>query len=454
MTYFVLVPGALHCAAHFDKVKPILERNSENHVVIVDLPGIDVQVHSISSHVSAVVCAVAEAKKPVVLIGHSTAGRIITIVAEQCSACIDKLIFVAAETLPGALSFTMDPQPSWAIEDLFHVDDKGIMAVANGKVKRVGDLFCSGSSESDRRWAMELLRPSFVHSDEEFHHVVLDNYYHVAKAYVKCTLDLFMQPSHQDHMYARLGDGSFKFDLNCDHCPFVSCPLRLGAVMQEIADMSSVQFRPIRQLCEGAWQASAEEPALDIEILALGVRKRPHGEREGSGDAGHALAYRISKSRRDSTLAKVLKFPRGVTVGAPVFYWYDSYVDDPAQYTNAKLNVPERGHELSLDEAGVTRSLCAEGSVASFECSRVACSWKCIVTKVPGQIWARAGRLAVMWGLDGREWNGSFASKDGGVVEHLGKYTRGSVEAFWEDVPRSATDLLRACQSEATGGES
>lgn len=202
-----------------------------------------------------------------------------------------------------------------------------------------------------------------------------------------------------------------------------------------------------------------EDSAVDIEILAptapaRGARKRPHVEQEGVGDVGDALAYRISKSRRDSTLAKLLKFPRGVVVGAPVAYWYDSYVDDPAQYTNARLNVPERGHELSLDEAGISRSLCAEGVVTSCECSRIACSWQFVVTKIPGEAWARADSHETIWGLDGREWNGSFAARDGGFVEHLGKYTKGSAEAFWEDVPRKAAELLAALRDEAAGGAS
>ena len=48
-------------------------------------------------------------------------------------------------------------------------------------------------------------------------------------------------------------------------------------------------------------------------------------------------------------------------------------------YTNSSLNVPERGHELPLDVAGISRSLLAEGRVCTLDCSRVSCAWTSVV---------------------------------------------------------------------------
>eukprot|EP00933_Yihiella_yeosuensis_P025058 TRINITY_DN19428_c0_g1_i1.p1 TRINITY_DN19428_c0_g1~~TRINITY_DN19428_c0_g1_i1.p1 ORF type:complete len:348 (+),score=69.26 TRINITY_DN19428_c0_g1_i1:137-1045(+) len=297
-------------------------------------------------------------------------------------------------------------------------------------------------------------------------------------------------------MFSRLKDGALKLELESGHGAFISCPEKLASMMLAVSEMQSLQFRPLCQLCEVEWQEQEEKDELGVHIEILGAEQTHNQEeiasnaassqvtnlssnQEGTGEnqlhqsrsaqepapkrqhvpekppsamRSLQVAYRISKSRRDSTMVKVLNFPSGVVVGAPAFYWYESFVDDPAQYTNSSLNVPERGHEESLDVAGISRNLCAEGSVTALDCSRVAFSWDVVVTKVPGQAWEVAECLRqAVWGIDGREWNGSFASSAPGVYfENLTKYTKGTVDAFWEDVPKKATNLLAAVKAEST----
>mmetsp|Transcript_98248 Transcript_98248/g.311677 ORF Transcript_98248/g.311677 Transcript_98248/m.311677 type:complete len:476 (-) Transcript_98248:50-1477(-) len=474
MVFFLLVPGALHGSGHFERLAALLRSDGRHEAAAVELPGL-VEDHSdpllatFNAHVAAILSAVDSASSPVVLFGHSTAGCLITAAAEQRSEKIQKLIFLAAETLPGAFSFALDPLAEWAVEGIFAFKSEGkLMAVADGKAERAGEILFSDASDAEREEAVRLLRPSPMVSEEAVANLSLDRYWNIPKAYIKCTQDRAMLPEHQDTMHSRLREGSLRFELASGHGPFVSCPEKLAGLLLEIADMPAVRFRPMRQLCEAAWE-ERDGQGIRLEVLgpaaAPGTQapkvvqapeaeqaaaeapppKRPHVPPPAA--AGGVVAYRISKSRRDSTLAKVLKFPSGVAVGAPVFYWYESFVDDPAQYTNSRLNVPERGHEASLDVAGVSRSLCAEGVVTWVECSRVACSWRRAVTKVPGEAWAKADDTSQVWGIDGREWNGSYTSSEtGSFVENLAKYAKGSADAFWEDVPRKATALLESIE--------
>jgi len=473
MTSFVLVPGALHCPAHFGKLVGPLEYGDQNEAIVVELPAPAADSEAtFKMHLAVVLAAVDSATKPVVLVGHCTAGRLITAVAAAHHAsCIRRLVFLAAETWPGAMAFALEPPAAWRGQGLVRVETGGaVVTVAPGKEDRMAEILFSDAAEVDQAAAAKLLRPSPVYFGESFEQLTLEKYWRLPKAYIKCLRDMALPLGHQDAMFERLGEGALRFELDSGHGPFLSCPELLAATMLQIASLPASAF-VFRQLCEASWVEtpavenpddiglklleSAEPGSTAPEVVVVEepevageVRppKRPYVAPQ-VGSAEKTVAYRISKSRRDSTLAKVLKFPAGVHLGAPVEYWYDSFVDDPAQYTNSRLNVPERGHEQPLDVDGVSRSLCALGVVASLECSRVAFTWLRVVTKVPGEPWTRAEGLGQVWGIDGREWNGSFAvGETGEFVEHLSTYTKGDAEAFWEDVPKKAKDLLKAME--------
>jgi pimeloyl-ACP methyl ester carboxylesterase len=100
MSTYVLVHGAWMGAWAWDDVAASLRARGEG-VVAVELPahGADatpIAEATLDAYVAAVARAVDAAQAPVVLVGHSLGGMVITQVAEQRPSQIAKLVYVAA----------------------------------------------------------------------------------------------------------------------------------------------------------------------------------------------------------------------------------------------------------------------------------------------------------------------------------------------------------------------
>src|SRR4028119_2195925 len=108
MSTFVLIHGAFHGAWCWDKVTPQLEQGG-HEVVALDLPGhgedqtraIEV---TLESYADRVVEALDAQPEPVVLVGHSLSGTVISQVAERRPEKIDKLGYLCAPLLPNGKS--------------------------------------------------------------------------------------------------------------------------------------------------------------------------------------------------------------------------------------------------------------------------------------------------------------------------------------------------------------
>ena len=98
--HFVLVHGAWHGAWCWEKVLPLI--NAAGHAVdTIDLPGLGEDKTAIAdvtldSYVSAVTDLIETIGKPVVLVGHSMGGMVITQVAEKIADKVDTLIYLTA----------------------------------------------------------------------------------------------------------------------------------------------------------------------------------------------------------------------------------------------------------------------------------------------------------------------------------------------------------------------
>ena len=97
---FVLIHGAWHGAGCWEKVVPLL-KEAGHQVHTIDLPGVGEDQTPISevtldAYVSAVSELISTISKPLVLVGHSMGGMIITQVAELVPEKIDTLIYLTA----------------------------------------------------------------------------------------------------------------------------------------------------------------------------------------------------------------------------------------------------------------------------------------------------------------------------------------------------------------------
>lgn len=230
----------MHCGKHFDKLRPFLEAGG-NEVIAPDLPGLgedkaDPRQVTLEMHVAAIVAAAeGAANKPVVLVGHSLAGISISAAAEAQPEAIKRLVFLSAETRPGAPwgETATNPGPEWLSEGLMAFPD-GMMAAAEGKEEALAAVFYSGAPPEDIKALAKLLRPQPAYSEEGL--TLTDaKFGSVPKVYVKTLQDLVNLPVHQDTWHGRLGDGVPKFELDCGHGSFVSNPEQLADVLKQVA---------------------------------------------------------------------------------------------------------------------------------------------------------------------------------------------------------------------------
>ncbi|MEM9393220.1 MAG: alpha/beta fold hydrolase [Pseudomonadota bacterium] len=97
---YVLVHGAFQDASGWAQVADALR--SEGHTVTaIDLPGRDAegaaaQAITLQDHIDATVAAVGAADEPVILVGHSFGGMIISGAAEAAPDRIERLVYLAA----------------------------------------------------------------------------------------------------------------------------------------------------------------------------------------------------------------------------------------------------------------------------------------------------------------------------------------------------------------------
>ena len=103
MSTFVLVHGACHGGWCWYKIVPLLERQGHT-VVASDLPShgrdkIPPSEVSLKTYVDSVCKTIDSQREPVVLVGHSMGGGIITQVAEYRADKIQTLVYVTAVLL-------------------------------------------------------------------------------------------------------------------------------------------------------------------------------------------------------------------------------------------------------------------------------------------------------------------------------------------------------------------
>lgn len=230
MSNFVLIHGAQHGAWCWYKVAPLL-RQQGHKVICPDLPShgrdrtpaseITLQIYV--DHICALLDAAAE---PVILVGHSMAGAVITQAAEQRPDRVIKLIYLAAFLL-------QDGQSCLDVAGA----DKGALFLPNvalSRNKRIANLreeclrtvLYADCSEEDVELARMLLTPQACAPLATPVRTTRQNYERVPRTYVECTLDKVISVATQRAMCSKLPCGSV-FPMQTSHSPFFSSPREL-----------------------------------------------------------------------------------------------------------------------------------------------------------------------------------------------------------------------------------
>jgi pimeloyl-ACP methyl ester carboxylesterase len=231
---FVLVPGAWHGAWCWRRLEPLLSARG-HHVLTPELlatgsdatPPDDIRLDTWAWQIRELL---ESRQHPVVLVGHSRAGVIISRVAELVPGRIARLVYLAAYLLPAGSSIAdtaRDDAGSLVAPNMLPAES-GVTCTLRPEVLR--DAFYGDCDDATVRFALEHLRPEPLRPLATALRITDQRFGTVPRAYIECTRDRTISLAAQRGMQARLPCDPV-FTLASDHSPFLSHPGELAEIL-------------------------------------------------------------------------------------------------------------------------------------------------------------------------------------------------------------------------------
>ena len=239
MSTFVLIHGAFHGAWCWDKLTPLLEQDG-HEVVALDLPGhgedqtAAVEV-TLEGYADRVVGALDALPGPVVLVGHSLSGTVISQVAERRPEKIDKLVYLCALLLPSgksAIEASQEDSGSVILKNATVEPDQGRIILSEEGMKEALYHDCSEDFERARR----LITPEPLAPLGTPVEVTGENFGSVRRTYVHTTEDRAVSPAAQERMYTELPCEKV-VSMSTGHLPFFAAPEELAGHLDSLAKL-------------------------------------------------------------------------------------------------------------------------------------------------------------------------------------------------------------------------
>jgi pimeloyl-ACP methyl ester carboxylesterase len=234
----VLVHGAWMGAWAWDDVKADLESRGAT-VVAVELPGHGSDMTPLASitmrgYVDTVEAAIDAAPKPVMLVGHSMGGIVVTQAADERADDLDRLVYLTSfvpKDGDSLLSLSMQDPDSELATTLTIDMAQGIAAVEPDKIT---DVFCAdcatgAAADLDTHYRDEPLAP-FVQPAV----VTAGGWARVTKFYLYASDDHAISPVNQKLMTAGISWRETA-SLPTSHSPFLSVPKTVTDQLEKFA---------------------------------------------------------------------------------------------------------------------------------------------------------------------------------------------------------------------------
>lgn len=240
MSTFVLVHGSWHGAWCWYKVIPALEA-AGHRVIAPDLPSLGRDTTPIPAITPRTwpdaIADILDAQiEPVVLVGHSRGGMVISQAAEARPDKVKSLVYLCAfllrdgESLLEVAQAGTDAGPT-TTGDLIIDEDAGSVSV---RPEALESLFYGCCPEEDVTLARLLLRPEALAPLAAPIHVTPENYGRIPRVYIECQRDGIIAPQLQREMYARTPCTKV-ISMDTDHSPFFSQPAELAGHLCTLA---------------------------------------------------------------------------------------------------------------------------------------------------------------------------------------------------------------------------
>lgn len=234
MSHYLLVHGAWEESRAWEKVTPVLQQ-SGHAVTAIDLPGHGSNMQPISemnmgNYIQSVIAAIEEIGKPVILVAHSMSGSVISQVAEQVPAKIERLIYVAAFLLQtgGTVLEAMQSDNGEFFPNIIFSEDGSYATLPEATLRDAG--FHDVDEKVIKRFLPLIVEKQ---STEPFMSPVAmttESFGSVRKTYIRTTIDRVTTPALQDRMIKNWNVDEV-YSLVSGHFPAFSVPQKLAELM-------------------------------------------------------------------------------------------------------------------------------------------------------------------------------------------------------------------------------
>ena len=237
MSTYVLIHGSWHGAWCWYKIIPLLEQ-AGHRAIALDLPGhgrdwTAAREVSLQSYVESV-CNVLDAQaEPVILVGHSRGGIVISQVAEHRPEKVQTLVYLAAFLIPNGeamLPTAVSDTESLIVSNLAVNEEQGYHML---KKEAFRDALYADCAEEDVALATALLTPEPNAPVATPMGITQEHFGRIPRVYIETLRDRGVSPSLQKKMYSALPCQRV-ISMETSHSPFFSASQELARHLTEL----------------------------------------------------------------------------------------------------------------------------------------------------------------------------------------------------------------------------
>jgi pimeloyl-ACP methyl ester carboxylesterase len=238
MKTFILIHGSWHSAWNWHLVVPLLEQ-AGHRALAIDLPGMGRDKTPIGNvkmetTVAAICRLIDSVEGPVILVGHSKNGIMISQAAEYRPERIEKLVYLAAYLIPNGKTqqeYSAQDTEGWLKPYVMRYPETASHTLQP-------DIYREGLYHDCPEHITSLAKLLLSHEPVESGQVALQltekNFGSVPRYYIECLQDRAVTPFIQKKMY-RETPCRRVYQMDTSHSPFFSQPQQLVRILNEIA---------------------------------------------------------------------------------------------------------------------------------------------------------------------------------------------------------------------------